>query len=289
MKENKTTDELIQYLLDKNVKINDIESAKKNIEKYTYYGIINTYKYIFKDRNNNYKPNVSFEEILSLFLFDKAIKSLFLNYLLEIELTIKSKIANLFSAKYGIEDYLKVDNFDNNANKNDIQDLLDEINKEITGKHNRKHNAVKHYLDKYNFVPPFVLVKILSFGTMSKMYGLMKQSDRQEISKIFKVSDNLLRQILKNLASIRNICAHSDRLYCYRSIFYISFKNIDSTYKNKDNSTNLYILIQCMIRLLDEESASKFEKELNNEIKILSDSISSVKIRDILRIMGYND
>ena len=289
MKENKTTDELIQYLLDKNIKINDIESAKKNIEKYTYYGIVNTYKYIFKDRNNNYKPNVFFEEILSLFLFDKAIKSLFLNYLLEIELTIKSRIANLFSERYGIKDYLKADNFDDSANKNDVQDLLDEINKEITGKHNRKHNAVKHYLEKYNFVPPFVLVKILSFGTMSKMYGLMKQSDRQEISKIFKVSDNLLRQILKNLASIRNICAHSDRLYCYRSIFYISFKNIDSTYKNKDNSTNLYILTQCMIRLLDKESANKFEKGLNKEIKILSNSILSVKIRDILRIMGYND
>ena len=288
MKENKTTDELVQYLISKNVKVNNIDLAKKNIEKYTYYGIINTYKSIFKDKNNDYKPNVSFEEILSLFLFDKAIKSIFLNYLLEIELVIKSKIANLFSAKYGVNNYLRKENFDNNANKNDVKDLIDEINREIAGKHNRKHNAVKHYLDKYNFVPPFVLVKILSFGTISKMYGLMKQSDRQDISKTFKLSDNLLRQILKNLASIRNISAHSDRLYCYRSIFYISFKNIDKTYKNRDNATNIYILIKCMIKLLDEDQANKFEKELNNEIEVLKNNLISINIENVLRIIGYN-
>ena len=50
---------------------------------------------------------------------------------------------------------------------------------------------------------------------------------------------------------IRNISAHSDRLFCYRNKYYISFKNIDKNYKRKE-------------------------------------SLHSVDINDILRIMGFN-
>ena len=43
-------------------------------------------------------------------------------------------------------------------------------------------------MSKYGFVPSWVVTKILSLGTISKFYGLMKQQDRQEnelISMIF--------------------------------------------------------------------------------------------------------
>ena len=41
MKEYKNNEELINYLISKNVIINDRELALKNIEKYSYYSIIN--------------------------------------------------------------------------------------------------------------------------------------------------------------------------------------------------------------------------------------------------------
>ena len=55
MKEYKNNQELIDYLISKNVIINDVQSALKNIEKYTYYSIVNGYKSVFKDEENNYK------------------------------------------------------------------------------------------------------------------------------------------------------------------------------------------------------------------------------------------
>ena len=66
MKEYKNNKELIEYLISKNLIINDKEQALRNIEKYSYYSIINSYKNIFKDKDNNYKPNASFEEIFAL-------------------------------------------------------------------------------------------------------------------------------------------------------------------------------------------------------------------------------
>jgi len=50
MKQYKSTDELLEILKEKNVVINDMGTAKTNIEKYSYYSIINGYKYIFKTK-----------------------------------------------------------------------------------------------------------------------------------------------------------------------------------------------------------------------------------------------
>ena len=82
MKEFKNNEELIEYLISKNLIINDKEQALRNIEKYSYYSIINSYKSVFKDKNNNYKPNASFEEIFALYEFDKNIKAIFLKFTL---------------------------------------------------------------------------------------------------------------------------------------------------------------------------------------------------------------
>lgn len=86
------------------------KKIKKKIENYSYYSIINGYKSVFKDKNNNYKPNVTFEEIFALYEFDKNIKAIFLKFTLEIEVIIKSLMANTLAKKYGVQEYLVVKN-----------------------------------------------------------------------------------------------------------------------------------------------------------------------------------
>ena len=287
MKEYKNNEELIDYLISKNVIVNDRELALKNIEKYSYYSIINGYKAVFKDENSNYKANTSFEEIFALYEFDKNIKAIFLKYTLEIEVVIKSLMANTLAEEYGVEDYLKLENFDDNANEELVNVFIEKIEKEIDDNY-IKHPAIKHYKDTYNFVPPFVLTKILTFGAISRYYSLLKQSDRQKISKYFKLSDKLLRQILINLTMVRNISAHSDRLFNYRNKYDISFKNIEKGYNRKENLCNLYMIIKSMKVLLDEEKYQEFENLLNREIEKLKDKLIVVDINDILRIMGYD-
>ena len=102
MKEYKSNEELLNYLISKGVTIKNKELALEAIEKYTYYSIVNTYKEVFKN-NDTYLDNVTFEEIYSLYDFDKNLKSIFLKYSLEIEQVIKSLIANTISEKYGVK------------------------------------------------------------------------------------------------------------------------------------------------------------------------------------------
>jgi abortive infection bacteriophage resistance protein len=66
MKEYRTNENLIEYLLSKEVIISNKEDALMKIERYTYYSIINTYKAVFKNEDGNYICNVSFDEIYAL-------------------------------------------------------------------------------------------------------------------------------------------------------------------------------------------------------------------------------
>lgn len=266
MKEYRTNEELIEYLLSKGVNISDKENALQKIERYTYYSIINTYKSIFKNEYGNYLNNVSFNEIYALFEFDKRLKDIILKYCLEIETVIKSLMANQISKIYGLKDYLNISNLDTGINEKIKTNLINKIKNEIEKEYNT-HTAVTHYIDKYGFVPPFVLVKILTFGVTSSYYGLLRQSDRQAIAKYFKISEKLLKQILKNLTTIRNIAAHSDRLYNYTSKFYLSFKLIDKNYVKSDNITNLYMVIRCMEKLLTKEQYTDLYTSISDEIK----------------------
>lgn len=286
MKEYMSNEQLIDYLISKKVNVINKEEAIKKIEKYTYYSIVNSYKFNFKDSNNNYLPNVSFDEIFALFEFDKNLKYIILKYTLEIETIIKSLMANQISKNYGLINYLTIDNLDDNAQIEAKEKLINKINEEINHNYNI-HSAITHYKDKYGYIPPFVLMKILTFGVTSRYYGLLKQKDRQKIAKYFKISDKLLKQILKNLTSIRNIAAHSDRLFCFRDKYTLSFKLIDKNYNIKDNTTNLYMMIKALKLVLTNDLYNEMIKRINNEIKILDSKLSSISINDILKIMGY--
>ena len=284
MKEYKNPSELLDYIISKGILVNNKEDALNKMKTYSYYSIINTYKDVFKNKNHEYKKNVSFDEIYALFEFDKNLRSIFLKYSLEIEMILKSLLAETISSKYGIKDYLIKENFDDKVEEAIIIESINVIEKEIK-KQIGKHEAVTHYMNEYEFVPPFVLTKILTFGELSRLYVMLKQPDRQRISKNFRLSDKVLKQIIVNITMIRNICAHNDRLFSSHSKFRISFKYIQKNYNEK--SVNIYMIMKCMESLLPQDKKNEFVKLINNEIKTLDYKLKSIKIDNILNIMGF--
>jgi len=167
-----------------------------------------------------------------------------------------------------------------------ICNIVIHIKNEID-KGNGKHDAITHYMNKYGFVPPWVVTKILSLGSISKFYGLMKQQDRQEISKQFHINDRILKNILGNLTSVRNIAAHDDRLYTYRSTFYI---RLDKTKKSPDKAlhTNMYIIIKSLELLLENEQVIEMNSLITKELDTLKDNLTSITIDEVLKVMGFD-
>ena len=110
----KTLDEQISILKSRGLIVHDDESAKLSLLCNNYYNVINYYsKFFMIPGTDNYLHDVSFNEILSVYYFDKEIKSIFLKATIDIEKCLKSMIAYYFSESHPEDySYLNVNNFD---------------------------------------------------------------------------------------------------------------------------------------------------------------------------------
>ena len=59
MKEYKSNEDLIKYLISKNVVVKNEQDAINKIEKYTYYSVVNSYKNNISGNNNRLQSQIS--------------------------------------------------------------------------------------------------------------------------------------------------------------------------------------------------------------------------------------
>lgn len=168
-----------EILAKRGIKFSHPLVAKRNLEGINYF-FLKGYQKILLQSENTFKDNCDFTELTNLYFFDKELKALILEYLLDIEQKIKTAISNVISSTYGINDciYLRRTNFDiSNSHLDDILALARK-QRQIYGKTNQ---AIKHYKEKYNYVPFYVLSKCLTFGTVKKIFNVMKQEDQIKV------------------------------------------------------------------------------------------------------------
>lgn len=80
------------------------------------------------------------------------------------------------------------------------------------------HTYVVHQRKVYHNVPLWVLINTLTYGQISKLYTLLPSQIQSSISKNFPhVKEKTLEQYLKILTLFRNVCAHNERLYSFRT------------------------------------------------------------------------
>ena len=210
----KDLNEQINILKSRGLIINDVDSTKDILLRENYF-FVNGYRHPFLENENKYKKGTTFEEVYSLFLFDRSLRNIIFKYLLIVENNIKSILSYQLSKKYGYKesDYLKTKTFDNKPNKlRQIEDLINKMKRQVRI-NGFQHSATRHYMYNYGYVPLWILVKVLSFGIVSEMYSILKIEDRIEIAKIFNVSAEDLSIYLPLLSNYRNLCAHEDILY----------------------------------------------------------------------------
>ena len=90
-KQFKNLDEQIEILKHRAMIINDEEYAKIVLLRENYF-FLNGYRHLFMKRreDNDYLDGTTFEELYSLFLFDRSIRNVLFKYLLVIENNLKS-------------------------------------------------------------------------------------------------------------------------------------------------------------------------------------------------------
>lgn len=205
-----TIDEQIENLKSLGLIIEDEEYAKKILNDISYFRLIKAYSLNLKDKNSTYSDNVTFEHIVELYLFNANFRQIIFPQIEKIEINTRCRIGNYFANKYGVLAYKDSANFENEKYH---KTFLDDIDEEL--RRNSKAPFVKNFRDNYDGgeLPIYALVEIFSFGTLSKFYKNMKNSDKKAIAQKFGVGYTYLESWLESISYVRNICVHYGRLY----------------------------------------------------------------------------
>ncbi|MCI6108302.1 MAG: Abi family protein [bacterium] len=296
-KQFKNLNEQIEIFKHKGMIIQDESYAKQVLLRENYF-FLNGYRHLFYKSNDEKKfiNGTTFEELYSLFLFDRSFRNIIFKYLLVIENNLKSITSYQLSKKYGYRerDYLRAKNFTHDpARQRQVNDLLKKMKRQIRI-NGSQHSATLHYVSNYGYIPLWILVKVLSFGIVSEMFSILKPEDQEEIGKIYNVEVDDLLVYLPILANYRNLCAHEDILYenrtqkqiddtIYHQILDIPKENGEYIYGKQD----LFALLIIMRQMLIKEDFKNMTIELENVVQTLNYNLTSIKIEKVLHRMGF--
>lgn len=296
-KQFKTLDEQIEIFKHKGLVIEDEKYAKEVLLRENYF-FLNGYRHLFykSETEKAFIPGTTFEELYSMFLFDRSFRNVLFKYLLVIENNLKSITSYQLSKKYGYKekDYLKVKNFTQIPERQrQVNDLIKKMKRQIRI-NGSQHTATSHYVSHYGYIPLWILVKVLSFGVVSEMVSILKPEDQKDISNIYGITTDDFINYLPILANYRNLCAHEDILYENRTQKEISdtiYHKILNIPRDEEGyiygKNDLFALIIIMKQMLLKEEFKNMTFELDNIVQTLNYNLTSIKIDKVLNQMGF--
>lgn len=296
-KQFKSLDEQIEILRYKGLIINDEEVAKEVLFRENYF-FLSGYRHLFmkSSKDKTFLAGTTFEELYSLFLFDRNFRYILFKNLLVIENNLKSMISYQLSKKYGYKekDYLNPKNFVHDSTKTkQVNDLIRKMKKQIRS-NGAQHSATLHYITNYGYIPLWVLVKVLSFGIVTELVAILKPEDQEALANQYNMGVNDLLKYLPILSNYRNLCAHEDIVYENRtqvliddSVYHklLNIDKMDGEYIYGKN--DLFALIIILKQMLSHYEFSNMIEEVKKTISNLEYNLHTIPIRKVLDRMGF--
>lgn len=247
-----TLDQHINLLISRGLIINDQTLVKDYLQFIGYYRL-SAYFIPFQTVDNKsephqFKPNTTFENVLDLYIFDRKLRLLFLDAIERIEVAIKAIISNTITLKYNNASWFLNEKLFNKYFQH--QKFLAEIQKEIN-QAKKSELFIQNYYQKYNnpnYPPSWMLMELLSLGTVSTIYKYLNLELKKEIAQVLSIPYIILESWLHSLSYTRNICAHHSRLW--NRTFTIKPKIIKKFKQNIPNNDKLLAQILIVIYLL---------------------------------------
>ncbi|MEJ8554630.1 Abi family protein [Tepidibacter sp. Z1-5] len=244
LKKARTYEEQISILKFKNLTIDDEDYAKSVLKNIGYYKLSGYYKFFYKDLENTTKKEfidgAKFEEIHNLYLFDKELRNLLFDIISSVEVSFKSYISYTIAHKYGVEVW------------KDNRILPDNVRLFIRNELDRskKNPIIRHHVDNYDGkYPVWVVMEILSFGTVSKIYAALSDEDKKYIAAFYyNHKRQYIEKWMESITNLRNKCAHNERILGE----VINIK-MDQSMKKGYRAGTLFIVILSLKKLVNDD------------------------------------
>ncbi len=292
----KTIDEQIEILRSKGMVFEDYDKAREILLRENYF-FLNGYRSPFlMNGTKRFIEGTTFDELYSLFTFDRFFRNIIFKNVLIVENNYKSIYSYVLSKKYGYKekDYLNINNFDRSKEKNrQINDLLRKLKRQIRI-NGYQHQATSHYINNYGYIPMWVGVKVLSFGLMSELFTILKPEDRKEIADYYNLSPEKIENYMSILANYRNLCAHEDILFNHETqktiadtTFHLQLgiPKVDDEYIYGKH--DIFALLIILKELLTTDDFKMMMNEICYEIDKLSSKLKVINVSKVLYRMGF--
>lgn len=281
----------IELLKTKNLKFIDEVIAAQNLSSFGYYEIINGYRTTFLDKNKVFKDSTTFEDIFALYYFDFKLRAVVLETLGYAESYLKQKLAYTLAEKYGtnFHDYMSAEVFNAGASlkrqnpRLGLYSSRDLFFHEMKNICNDNRQPFKHYREEHGVVPPWILVKGMTFGNLRAAITLLNSEDKalliqrlysQDILTNANSSDlkRIFHETIKIINSYRNQAAHGGRMYNYFPDDQFTYSPLihgtselskTAIEKNKVHSSSLYLLNNSMSLWQNSFPAGTFRHNFN--------------------------
>jgi abortive infection bacteriophage resistance protein len=157
-----------------------------------------------------FRTGTTFDRVIDLYKFDCGLRLVVLRALDRIEVGVRAIATYHLAHELGPFGYAIPTNFPSHY---DHASLM----KNLAREESRSTEVfVRHYRSKYTsppHLPIWMATELLTFGTLSKMYGNLRKGFRKKIAREFNQPEPVFTSWLHSLAAISNICAHHSRLW----------------------------------------------------------------------------
>ncbi len=295
------TEEQIHRLERRGLLIDDKKLAEQYLHNISYYRL-RAYTYPFQNNEEGsehifLRDDISFEDIIDLYCFDRRLRSLLFNAIEKIEVALRTRIALIYSTNEGDgfwflnhrlyylhDKFLALTRNEEIDGKPIVGDLMKEVNRS-------NEDFIDHYKKKYGdppFPPAWMTLEVVSMGTLSKLFHALADTNKSSkaIAKSFGLNKvGILKNWMHALSSLRNICAHHSRIWNRRFTISLSFPHrTDVPFLSKtevaamrNNKLFAYIsVILYMLQIISPDSSFK-----SNLIQLLKDRPKLVKLKDM--------
>lgn len=168
---------------------------------------------------NAFLHGTEFLEVLDIYRLDSELRNLLLEGISEVEVALRaSLIANLCTPGGLGTEYLHETTYSDRVDasgRSHRAKLLSDIRDDIA--RSKERHVRHHRLTGDGSVPLWVATEAMSFGTLSRMFGLLADRETQRrVAKRFGYDDGLFSSAPSNLRAVavfRNVCAHHSRIW----------------------------------------------------------------------------
>jgi len=260
MKYNKlpiTIPEQVEKLKVRGLKFDNETKAQNYLYNISYYRL-RAYTYPFQDNSKDGQPfnvDVSFEQIIELYVFDRKLRLLIFDSIEKIEIALRTQIIYHFALRNGSHWQLKPELYRDPMR---FANHLDSLQKEID---RSNETFIDHYKNKYTNPtepPSWMSLEVSSMGLLSKNFQILKKSpEKLAVTSHFGLRDvSIIENWILCFSTLRNICAHHGRVWNRRLIqIKLPTHPTDTFLKNKSIYTNkLYATLSCIEFVLKQIS-----------------------------------